>query len=46
MKKYKPTLTVQELSTPFSARAGRTNMVPDNILLMIKDIVNSFRLAG
>ena len=46
MKKYKPTSTVQELRTPFSARAGRPNMVPDNILLNIKVIVNSCRLAG
>ena len=30
IKKYKPTSTVQELRTPFSARARRPNMVPDN----------------
>ena len=46
MKKYKPTSAVKELHTPFSAHAGRPNMVPDNILLKIKDIVNSCRLAG
>ena len=46
MKKYKPTSTVQELRTPFSARAGRPNMVSDNILLNTKVIVNSCRLAG
>ena len=46
MKKYKPTSTVQELRAPFSARAGRPNMVPDNILLKIKNIVNSCRHAG
>ena len=45
-KKYKPTSTVQELRTPFSARAGRLNMVSANILLKIKEFVNSCRLAG
>ena len=46
MIKYKPPSTVQELRTPFSARAGRPNMVADNILLKIKYIVNSCHLAG